>query len=237
MKIAICDDSEDDVQYLRSSILRIVQEQHGNYEIYTYSNAEKFLHDMKKISFDGVFLDIDMPYMTGTQAALEMRKIAPDLGLIFVSSCENMVFEAIKTSPLRFVRKAKLDEELEEAVTALVNRYRSMKDYYDFCVNGMAVRIKLMQIRYFESEKHYVKIRTQNEDYMVRAKMTDLEQIFSSKGFVRVQAGYIVNLRHVDRVRYKDILMNNGESISVSRERLEDIKQKHLEFIRQENNL
>ena len=45
---------------------------------------------------------------------------------------------------------------------------------------------------------------------MVRAKMADLEQIFNEKGFVRVQSGYIVNLRHVDRVRYKDVLMNNG---------------------------
>ena len=48
---------------------------------------------------------------------------------------------------------------------------------------------------------------------MVRAKMADLEQIFYEKGFVRVQSGYIVNLRHVDRVRYKDVLMNNGECI------------------------
>lgn len=72
------------------------------------------------------------------------------------------------------------------------------------------MRLKLSEIYYFESAKHYVKIKTLQEDYMVRAKMADLEQIFNEKGFVRVQSGYIVNLRHVDRVRYKDVLMNNG---------------------------
>lgn len=237
MKIAICDDSEEDVKYLKQKILQIVQKMPGNYEICTYSDAEQLLNEIKRISFDGVFLDIDMPHMTGLEAAQKIREDFPDIGLIFVSSCDNMVFEAIKTSPLRFLRKLRIEEELHEAVTALVNRYRSMKDYYDFCVNGTALRLKLIQIWYFESQKHYVKIKTQNEYHMVRAKMADLEQIFSSKGFVRVQSGYIVNLRHVDRVRYKDILMNNGECISVSRERLEDIKQRHLEFIRQENNL
>ena len=184
-----------------------------------------------------VFLDIDMPQMTGIQAAQRVREALPDVGLVFVSSCESMVFEAIKTTPLRFIRKARLEEELEEAVTALLNRYHSLKNYYDFCVNGNTVRLKLSEIYYFESAKHYVKIKTLQEDYMVRAKMADLEQIFNEKGFVRVQSGYIVNLRHVDRVRYKDVLMNNGECISISRDRLEDLKLKHLEFIRRENNL
>ena len=124
---------------------------------------------------------------------------------------------------------------VKENVTALLNRYHSLKNYYDFCVNGNTVRLKLSEIYYFESAKHYVKIKTLQEDYMVRAKMADLEQIFNEKGFVRVQSGYIVNLRHVDRVRYKDVLMNNGECISISRDRLEDLKLKHLEFIRRGN--
>ena len=62
-----------------------------------------------------------MPQMTGIQAAQRVREALPDVGLVFVSSCESMVFEAIKTTPLRFIRKARLEEELEEAVTAVLN--------------------------------------------------------------------------------------------------------------------
>ena len=53
-----------------------------------------------------------MPQMTGIQAAQRVREALPDVGLVFVSSCESMVFEAIKTTPLRFIRKARLEEEL-----------------------------------------------------------------------------------------------------------------------------
>ena len=254
MKVAICDDSEQDIADLKEKLLKIIEGQIENCEIHVYTDVTKFLKEIHTISFDGIFLDIDMPQMTGIQAAQRVREALPDVGLVFVSSCESMVFEAIKTTPLRFIRKARLEsiakvresatrdneaeeEELEEAVTALLNRYHSLKNYYDFCVNGNTVRLKLSEIYYFESAKHYVKIKTLQEDYMVRAKMADLEQIFNEKGFVRVQSGYIVNLRHVDRVRYKDVLMNNGECISISRDRLEDLKLKHLEFIRRENNL
>ena len=226
-----------DIADLKEKLLKIIEGQIENCEIHVYTDVTKFLKEIHTISFDGIFLDIDMPQMTGIQAAQRVREALPDVGLVFVSSCESMVFEAIKTTPLRFIRKARLEEELEEAVTALLNRYHSLKNYYDFCVNGNTVRLKLSEIYYFESAKHYVKIKTLQEDYMVRAKMADLEQIFNEKGFVRVQSGYIVNLRHVDRVRYKDVLMNNGECISISRDRLEDLKLKHLEFIRRENNL
>ena len=52
--------------------------------------------------------------------------------------------------------QAYFEEELEEAVTALLNRYHSLKNYYDFCVNGNTVRLKLSEIYYFESAKHCV---------------------------------------------------------------------------------
>ena len=236
MKIAICDDYITIATELKTNIETICAQKDWTLECKVFASSIALLNaDLSGVQV--VFLDIDMPQMTGIQAAQRVREALPDVGLVFVSSCESMVFEAIKTTPLRFIRKARLEEELEEAVTALLNRYHSLKNYYDFCVNGNTVRLKLSEIYYFESAKHYVKIKTLQEDYMVRAKMADLEQIFNEKGFVRVQSGYIVNLRHVDRVRYKDVLMNNGECISISRDRLEDLKLKHLEFIRRENNL
>lgn len=237
MIIAICDDDESDIHALKKELTRIIQEKSEACEIHTYTDVEQFLKELRKITYDGVFLDIDMPHMSGLEAAAYLGKYSPDTGLVFVSSCDNMVFEAIKAAPLRFIRKTRLKEELEEAVVALLKRCHNMKDYHDFCVNGSLVRLKVVDIRYFESVKHYVMVRTNEEELMVRGKMADMEQLFADKGFVRVQSGYIVNLRYVDRVRYKDVLMDNGECITISRDRLEDIKRKHLEFIRQENNL
>ena len=115
MKVAICDDSEQDIADLKEKLLKIIEGQIENCEIHVYTDVTKFLKEIHTISFDGIFLDIDMPQMTGIQAAQRVREALPDVGLVFVSSCESMVFEAIKTTPLRFIRKARLEEELEEA--------------------------------------------------------------------------------------------------------------------------
>ena len=44
---------------------------------------QKFLKEIHTISFDGIFLDIDMPQMTGIQAAQRVREALPDVGLVF----------------------------------------------------------------------------------------------------------------------------------------------------------
>ena len=98
MKVAICDDSEQDIADLKEKLLKIIEGQIENCEIHVYTDVTKFLKEIHTISFDGIFLDIDMPQMTGIQAAQQVREVLPDVGLIFVSSCESMVFEAINTA-------------------------------------------------------------------------------------------------------------------------------------------
>lgn len=238
MVVAICDDDIQDIEYQRVELKEFYGQRGEACQVYTYTDEKLFLEEAKKIVFDGVFLDIDMPHISGLEIAEVLGKYSPDTAIIFVSSCEDMVFQAIKASPLRFVRKSKMQEELAEAAQALLEKCHNKRNYHDFCVNGSLVRIKLADIRYFESVKHYVAVKTQEEEvFQVRGKMSDMEELFSDKGFVRVQSGYIVNLRYIDRVRYKDLLMTSGECITVSRDRLEEIKRKHLEFIRRENNL
>ena len=95
-EVAICDDSEQDIADLKEKLLKIIEGQIENCEIHVYTDVTKFLKEIHTISFDGIFLDIDMPQMTGIQAAQRVREALPDVGLVFVSSCESMVFEAIK---------------------------------------------------------------------------------------------------------------------------------------------
>lgn len=61
MKVAICDDSEQDIADLKEKLLKIIEGQIENCEIHVYTDVTKFLKEIHTISFDGIFLDIDMP--------------------------------------------------------------------------------------------------------------------------------------------------------------------------------
>ena len=69
MKVAICDDSEQDIADLKEKLLKIIEGQIENCEIHVYTDVTKFLKEIHTISFDGIFLDIDMPEMNGLEVA------------------------------------------------------------------------------------------------------------------------------------------------------------------------
>lgn len=100
MKVAICDDSEQDIADLKEKLLKIIEGQIENCEIHVYTDVTKFLKRFIQISFDGIFLDIDMPQMTGIQAAQRVREALPDVGLVLCRPVKAWFLKRLK--PHRF---------------------------------------------------------------------------------------------------------------------------------------
>lgn len=71
--------------------------------------------------FDIYFLDILLSDGNGMDIANKIRQKNDSLPIIFVSSLDDAVYEAIHYAPLRFIRKENLDSELPEACKAIVN--------------------------------------------------------------------------------------------------------------------
>lgn len=66
MKVAICDDSEQDIADLKEKLLKIIEGQIENCEIHVYTDVTKFLKEIHTISFDGIFLAADDRNTGGT---------------------------------------------------------------------------------------------------------------------------------------------------------------------------
>ena len=64
-----------------------------------YKNGTDLLRDCNKKIFDILFLDIDMPEVSGIEIANEIRKFNSDIILIFCTNLDSFVFQTIKFSP------------------------------------------------------------------------------------------------------------------------------------------
>ena len=65
---------------------------------------------------DVVFLDIDMPKISGLDVAAKMRSINQEVLLVFISAHEQYVFDSIDYSPIKYIRKLKMHDEIELAL-------------------------------------------------------------------------------------------------------------------------
>jgi len=157
IRIAIVDDSQEYIDIIKRKIVGIMEEtDYCQYDISEFTDGSVFLRDNS--SYDVLLLDIDMPQMNGFELTerIDERLSVQETTLIYISNHDNYVFESIKHSPFRFVRKSLLDTDLPEAIKAYIEKRENSNDYFKFTdrENNTEVRIRFNDIVYFESYSH-----------------------------------------------------------------------------------
>lgn len=114
-----------------------------------------FLEEVSEAKYDLIFLDIDMPSISGMQIASELNKQGSNTTLIFVSNHSNFVFEAFRYSAYRFIRKNNLLSDTAEAISLFCNALKTKENYVTLDLeNKKNIHIDLSGVKYFFSIRH-----------------------------------------------------------------------------------
>ena len=154
INIAICDDEQKSLQMIQKELYHIADKLKIEIETYAYKEGKKVLDLIynEKEDFDVLFLDIDMPDVSGLEVAKKLRQKYLDIILIFISAHEQYVFESIEYNPFRYIRKNRIEKELMPCLKAAYQRLEEMQDSYMIVKTGEAeVRVKHSDIMYFET--------------------------------------------------------------------------------------
>lgn len=93
IRIAVCDDEVIFVRCLRDMVEALFEKQGMEFQCFVYTSAPELIRAHRKEEFQLLFLDIDMPEMSGMELAAEIRAMNSAAALIFVSSHSDFVFE------------------------------------------------------------------------------------------------------------------------------------------------
>ncbi len=196
IRIAICDDEERIVEELSKR----VKEQFSEAEVVCFSEGEMLLEMMREVLFDIVLLDIDMPGISGLDAAEVMQTMERRPLIIFVTSHDELVYDSLQLHPFGFVRKSHMDDELAKVVEDAVSE--------------------------IEADGNYIKVMTTQEEYRFRETMQALENSLSGDGFVRVHKGFLVNQEAVKIINSDKLILIDDTEIPMGRSYQEDAKRK-----------
>ena len=131
MNIAICDDDKHFCRVLKDKLLKKFHEDCSEIVIVDiYTDSTVFINEGPQQNYQLVFLDIDMPNENGFNVADKIANTIPDCSFVFVTSYDSLVFEAIKKHPFGFVRKTKLQTELEPLIDDFLSADFNNKKYY-----------------------------------------------------------------------------------------------------------
>lgn len=231
LNIAICDDVNEEVAMIKNKTEKILNQLSLDYIIHTFDNKQEMFFSIGNGNIDVLLLDIRMPDIDGFEIAKRFSDKVEFI--IFVSGNDNFVFESIKYSPYRFVRKSHM-EELYEA-------FESIKEYYNDSyyidiktIDCGKISVRLKDIIYIESHADKLTIYTEGCEYEIRNSLKKIETMLD-KTFMRVHRGFIINLDKIYQIkRFEVELVKNGEIITVPLKRNlhNEVKQRFVEVMR-----
>lgn len=182
------------------------------------NSATEALALLKTNKVDIMFLDIQMPEMTGLEFLKTLRN--PPL-VIFTTAYPNYALESYEIDAADYLLKPISFDRFVKAVNKAEERMKNTEpgdtpDYIFVKADGKLVRINIEEICYVEGLKDYVIIHTMNSKVVTHNTMKNIEALLlTDDNFIRIHRSYIINLRFVKEIegnsfRVKDQLLTIG---------------------------
>lgn len=237
--IAVCDDEKLALDVVSSAVKSLMNKYSVTGGVETFFSARDFLERTKTKTFDLIFLDVEMPELSGIKLGKILRASLDAVKIIFVSGREDKVFDTFEVSPFAFVRKSNLLTDLESAFLRFVKGEKEKASDNKIILkkrSGIAA-IDVNLIEYVESNRNFQNVFMSDGSVTeTSSSMAEIEKTLSKYGFLRVHRGYIVSLRFIKSLSFSSVTMKNDAEIPVSRGLMSTIKLKFMEFL-QENNI
>lgn len=188
-----------------------------------YSSPVAAFSVAEKGKIDVVFLDIDMPTLSG----LELRKKLMNIPVcVFITSHPEHAAESFELETLDFIVKPLREERFAQTVSRIeefmeikhkADLYEaSFGDDFIYIKDGYEkVKVKLHDIMYVEALKDYCILVTVHKRYCVFSGIGNLLKEEHFKKFVRIHRSYAVQKQFVEKVRSNDVVLINQTKLPV----------------------
>jgi len=217
MKALIVDDND----IARMTLAHLAKQIPGLTIVREYSSAvEAYLH-LQNDPVDMLFLDIEMPEMTGIELTRNLS--GRDTIIIFTSSKKEYALEAFELNIADYLLKpvtpARFLQAVSKAQAVIESRKENVqvsKDEFLFVRDSnITRRLKLDDIFYAEAMGDYVKFFTREKTYVIHGTMKAAEERLPKDIFIRVHRSYIIAVGKIDTLQDGGIMIN-GKFIPVA---------------------
>lgn len=183
--------------------------------VFSSENPIEALEYIQNHECDLVFLDIQMPELTGINF---MKILGNRMKYILTTAYSEYALEGYEhhivdylLKPISLARFSKSAEKAKERFS-LASQEQS---HFFVKASGKQHRISLEEILYIESIRDYVNIKTADKEFIVLDTLKSMEQQLPESSFVRIHKSFIVNLRHIKTVGTKKITIDPDHEIPI----------------------
>jgi two-component system LytT family response regulator len=183
-------------------------------------NGEEALEMIQRLVPDLVFLDIQMPGMTGFEVLEQLDDVPP---VIFTTAYDQYAIRAFEVSALDYLLKPIVPARLAAALAKVRPRPERGRIDQVFVRDGERCWIvKLAEIFLLESEGNYTRVHFGNDRPLIRRSLNALEEQLDPAMFFRAGRKEVINLKWIDKVDLSVagglvVTLRGGRAVEMSR--------------------
>jgi len=214
----------DDEALARERIISLLKREKDIVVIDECSDGEEALQKINSLKPDLVFLDIQMPMMSGVDVIKKLRNYIPEV--IFVTAYAKYALEAFEMNALDYLLKpfnqerffktlarakqrllAKITTEISEKLNNLILAFAQNKPDEKYLTKfviksaGKISFINVDEINYIEAEGNYLTLHTTNSKSLYRDTITNISEKLNPEIFIRIHRSYIVKIENIKEMQ------------------------------------
>ena len=182
-----------------------------------FNDSLKALEFINTQAVDVIFLDIQMPQLTGLQIS---RIISKDIKVIFTTAYPDFALEGFELNAVDYLLKPISFERFYQAVAKLntesktiVSSQNNSPDFLFIKTDGKNKfqKIFLNDILYVESLQNYVCIHTSKQQIITHSSLKNVIESLPDNDFIQIHKSHVISLKHIESTDNFSVFINGKE--------------------------
>lgn len=168
-------------------------------------DAYKLLQNQK---IDLMFLDIQMPHFNGIDF---LRSLSHKPKTIFTTAYREFAIEGFELEAVDYILKPITFERFFKSVERVLrNITNSIEDFIILKTEGIHRKLSLTEVLFIESQGNDIKVTLSTREHFIsKSKITDLESVLHSKGFIRIHRSFMINTNYVTAFTNNEVILGH----------------------------
>jgi DNA-binding LytR/AlgR family response regulator len=200
----------DDEPIARKGILEYIRQVDYLNAVAQCKNAAEAAGLLQKNKIDLLFLDIQMPKLSGIEF---VKALADPPLVIFTTAYSEYALEGFELDvvdyllkPISFPRFLKAVEKAQNYLLARKKEVSIDQDFFFIKCNGKIEKITMADVMYIEALANYVIIHTRQKKYITYLTFSGIEEQLPSDLFVRIHKSYIVAISAIQTIDGTEVI-------------------------------
>jgi len=240
MRIAICDDTQSDLQATQNMIIDYSKKNNLPIAIDTYNDPNVLLNRLTYFGtteYDMIVLDIIMQ-QNGIDVAAKIRKIDQDIIIVFATTSKEFALDAFSVRAYDYFLKPLNKDQVFERLDHIMGMFNiKVKNTISFkSIDHSIISVDIKDISYIESNDRRMLLHLNDKTILTSPSLRTkfLESIpfeYEKHNFINCHSSYIVNMNQIKAIGDYEFILKNGRTVPISKRLLSVVKDKYVKYL------